>query len=107
MEGMIAGALQYPNLTKAFFSELLLENNYDAPMVQKCNAFLCEIERMLAAEYPDRKQINIRMALMQLASATFLFPGLFPRFFTGYPEIDLSDAAARHAYVASLVETLF
>jgi AcrR family transcriptional regulator len=107
MEGMIAGALQYPNLTKAFFSELLLKDNYASPMVQKCNAFLSEIERGLTAEYPDRDQTCIRMALMQVASSTFLFMGLFPRFFTAYPEIDLSDEKTRRAYVEGLVEKLF
>lgn len=107
METMIVGALQYPNLTKAFFSELLLESNYASPMVHKCNAFLAEIERELVAEYPERDQTSLRMALEQVASATFLFPGLFPRFFIIYPEIDLSDEKIRRAYVESLVEKLF
>lgn len=107
MEGMIVGALRYPNLTKAFFSELLLENNYASPMVRKCNTFLSKIEHELAKEYPDRVQIDVRMALVQISTSTFLFMGLFPRFFTSYPEIDLSDEKTRRTYVESLVEKLF
>lgn len=107
MNGLIEGALRFPNLTKAFFSDLFVTGEYTAPMVQKCNMFLGEIERELTAEYPDRDKASLRMAMMQVAGATFLFLGLFPRFFVNYPEIDLSDEAIRQTYVESLVEKLF
>jgi AcrR family transcriptional regulator len=106
MDGMIAGALQYPNITRAFFSELLHSNNYDTPMVQKCNAFIGELECELKASYPDISSGDLRMILMQAASSTFLFLGLFPGFFTGFSEIDISDEKTRRTYVEKLVNKL-
>lgn len=107
MEGMLEGAQRFPNLTKAFFTELLLKNDYASQVVQKCGEFLSGIESELAAEYERMEKTDLRIALMQLSSATFLFFGLFPGFFTGYPEIDLTDRDIRRAYVESLVEKLF
>lgn len=107
MNGLIDGALRFPNLTKAFFSDLFVKSEYTAPMVRKCNMFLGEIEREMESEYPDLDRTALHMAMMQVASATFLFLGLFPRFFVNHPEIDLSDETIRRTYVESLVEKLF
>lgn len=106
-EGMIAGALQFPNITKAFFVELLLGGGYDSPIVSKCNAFLSELEEDLKTAYPEKPSFDTRMFLVQAACATFLFPGLFPGFFTGYPEIDFSKESSRKTYVEKLIHKLF
>lgn len=106
MEGMIAGALKYPNITRAFFSELLHSDNYDAPMVKKCNAFIEELEGELKAAYPQIPSLDLRMILMQIASSTFLFMGLFPGFFTEFKEVDLSDEITRRTYVEKMVNKL-
>ncbi len=106
-EGMIAGALQFPNITRAFFAELLSDVGYDTPMVRKCSAFLNELEDELKSAYPEKPSPDIRMFLVQAASATFLFPGLFPGFFIGYPEIDFSEESSRKTYVEKLINTYF
>jgi AcrR family transcriptional regulator len=106
MNGMITGALKYPNITRAFFSDLLHSCNYNSPMVKKCNAFIGQLESELKAIYPTISSEDIRMVLMQITSATFLFLGLFPGFFTGFPEINLSDDKIRRMYVEKLVNKL-
>lgn len=106
MDGMIAGALRYPNITKAFFSELFVSNHFDAPIVQKCNTFIGTLESELKIAYPEITSEDIRMILIQVTSATFLFLGLFPGFFTVFPEIDLSDETIRRTYVEKLINKL-
>lgn len=106
MDGMIVGALQYPNITRYFFSGLFYNNDYNSPMVQKCNAFIGELESELKEAYQSLSGADIRMILMQVSCSTFLFPGLFPNFFTGFPEIDLSDEKIRRDYVERLVNKM-
>jgi AcrR family transcriptional regulator len=107
MDGMLAGALQYPGLTKAFFSELLLANKHSSPMSQRCNIFLDVLKKELADAYPERSVEEIGTAIMGIASATFLFPGLFPNFFTIFPQLDLTDDRQRRDYVHYIVECYF
>jgi TetR/AcrR family transcriptional regulator, regulator of cefoperazone and chloramphenicol sensitivity len=104
--GMIVGALQYPNITRSVFSELFHSNNYNSPVIQSCNTFIGELECELKEAYPDISQYDIRMILMQAASSTFLFLGLFPGFYSGFPEINLSDANIRRDYVEKLINKL-
>lgn len=106
LDGMISGALQYPNITRAFFSELMYGKDYNSPMVQKCNEFIGVLESELKKTYGEISSTDIRMTLIQLASSTFLFLGLFPGFFTSFPEIDLSDENTRRSYVEKLVYKL-
>lgn len=106
MEGMIAGALKYPNITKYFFLELLRGNNYDSPMVLKCNLFIAKLEEELKEAYPHISKEDIRIILMQISASTFLFLGLFPGFFTDYSEVDLSDVKIRRMYVQKLIGKL-
>ncbi len=106
LEGMLAGAFRYPNLTRAFFTELISKNDYDVPVVAACNAFLDTLCTELAEMLTGRTAGELKMLLMQAACATFLFPGIFPGFFTGCPEINLTDDAVRHKYIKSLVDHL-
>lgn len=106
LDGMIAGALQFPNITRALFSDLFITNNTEAPVVQKCNTFMGILEKELTAAYPKKSSEDIRMILIQASSATFLFPGLFPGFFTGFSELNFSDESARKVYVERLVSKL-
>lgn len=106
MEGMLAGALQFPNISRAFFNELLQNDNYDTPMVSGFNEFITELEREIKEDCPDMSRIDIGMLLMQLTSSTFLFLGLFPGFYTAFPEIDIYDAKVRRDYIENLVNKL-
>lgn len=106
LEGMLAGAMKFPNITRAFFSELLAGNQMDAPVVKKCNEFIGALESELKSAYPDMATEDIRMLLIQAASSTFLFPGLFPEFFGGFPEVDFSNDKIRKIYVEKLISKL-
>ncbi|HEX2946239.1 MAG TPA: TetR/AcrR family transcriptional regulator [Clostridia bacterium] len=106
LDGMTAGALNFPNITKAFFSDLLTKDDPEAPIVKRFNEFIGILENELEEAYPEKKADDIRRILVQACSATFLFPGMFPNFFAVYPEIDFSDLASRKTYVESLVNRL-
>jgi len=106
VDEMISGTLQFPNITRAFFYELLQNNDYSTPLVKGFNNFITEIEGEIKEACPDMSRIDIGMLLMQLTSSTFLFLGLFPGFYTAFPEIDISDAKVRRDYVESLVNKL-
>lgn len=107
MDGLLAGALQYPGINKAFFLELLLGNKRSSPMSQRCNMLLDVLKKELEEAYPQKSAEEIGTAIMGIASATFLFLGLFPNFFTIFPEPDLSDDKQRRAYVQHIVEFYF
>ncbi len=106
MEGMTAGALKFPNLTRAFLSELLTSADEDAPVVKKLHAFLDTLRDEILIARPEKSGAEVKRLLIQLSCATFLFPGAYQQFFKGYPEIDLTDDAARSAYIRELVDKL-
>lgn len=106
LDGMTAGALHFPNITKAFFKDLLTKDDPEAPIVKRFNEFIGILEKELKVAYPKKKVDDIRRILVQACSASFLFPGLFPNFFAGYSEIDFSDETSRRTYVESLVDRL-
>jgi AcrR family transcriptional regulator len=105
MDGMLAGALAYPNITKAFFSDLFLGKARGSLMLERCNTFLDVLRRELQAAYPQKTAEEISAALTAIASATFLFPGLFQGFFTIDAHPELADEGRRKAYVRYVVET--
>ncbi len=107
LDGMLAGAQQYPGISKAFFLELLLGNKHESPMTRRCNLFLDILKRELEAAYPQKTSAEIAMAVMAAASATFLFPGLFPGFFTLAPLPALTDEGQRKSYVRYVVTSYF
>ena len=106
MDGMLAGALQYHGINRAFFLELMHSGKEATPMQKQCNLFLNVLKEELAAAYPQKSPAEIRGAIMGIASATFLFPGLFPNFFTLSPEVDLADEGRRRGYVQYVVDRL-
>lgn len=107
MEGMLVGSLRYPNITKAFFTDLLLGKSRGSRVSQHCNKFLNTIKTELETAYPHKMEEEIGTALISVASATFLFSGLFPNFFTIEPQLDPFDERSRKAYVRSVVEAYF
>jgi AcrR family transcriptional regulator len=103
-EGMTVGALKYPNLTRAFLSETSADE--DAPVVKKLHAFLDALRDEVLEARPEKNGAEVKRLLIQLSCATFLFPGAYQQFFKGYPEIDLTDEAARSVYIRELVNKL-
>jgi len=106
MDELTAGALKFPNITKAYFTELMEKNDYNLPIVKSCNKFFTELEQEIKNSYPEMKSTDIKMVLMQLTSSTFLFLGLFPGFYIGFPEVDVTNAKVRRDYVEKLVNKL-
>lgn len=107
LDGMLDGAMRYPNLTRAFFSDLFAGRPRGTLMLQRCRAFLDTLREELAAAYPERAEAELGEALMAAASATFLFPGLFPDFFAARPYPELREPEARRAYVREVTEACF
>lgn len=105
MDGLLAGALEYHGINRAFFLELMHSGRDATPMQKQCNLFLSVLMGELAAAYPQKPAEEIRGAILGIASATFLFPGLFPNFFTLAPEADLADERQRRSYVQYIVNT--
>ena len=107
MDGMLLGALTYPNITKAFFADLFSGKERGTLMLERCNSFLEVLNGELRAAYPQKSAGEIAAALMAISSATYLFPGLFPSFFQTNPHPDLTDDGQRRSYVRAVVEAYF
>lgn len=105
MDGLLQGALQFQNINKAFFLELLHSRSGETAMQKQCSRFLNILKDEIAAAYPNKSTEELIHVLMGIASATFLFPGLFPNFFALSPEVSLTDEQQRRDYVIYIVNT--
>lgn len=106
MEGMAAGSIRFPNLTRAFLSGLLASEDCGDPVVGKLHEFLDTLRDEILEARPEKSGAEVKRLLIQLSCATFLFPGIYQQFFKGFPEIDLTDDAVRSAYIRELVDKL-
>lgn len=105
LDGMLDGAMRFPNLTRSFFADLFAGRPRGTLMLRRCRAFLDTLRGELTAAYPGKTEAELGEALMAAASATFLFSGLFPDFFAARPYPDLREPEARRAYVRRVVDT--
>jgi AcrR family transcriptional regulator len=105
IEEIIAGGITYPGITRAHFYDLLTSGRYDSLAVQKLNEFV----QNLAADL-EKRGIGLEHDCLQTACTqltyTMMMAILAPQLFAASTGLDLGDAAARHAFVESLVERL-
>lgn len=106
LEHLTAGAQTYPEITRVHFVSPLIEKGGDSAALTKFNDFLEKLYEDLRSRgaLPDPWQL--RMAVMQAATASVLGIGLFPDLFIGFAGKDLRDPGTRREYIVRLVDRL-
>ncbi len=97
--------LEYPRVAEAHLHGPLTGAPFPAGTRARIDAFLAGFGERVAPLLGDVPAAERARSITQLWSAIYL-PGLLPGFFAG-AGVDVSDAAAREAYVRSLMERLF
>jgi AcrR family transcriptional regulator len=106
LEHLTAGAQAYPEITRVHFVAPLIEKGGDSAALVKFNDFLEKLYEDLLSRgaLPDSWQL--RLAVMQAATASVLGIGLFPDLFIGFAGKDLRDPLTRREYIVRLVDKL-
>ncbi|HVP20253.1 MAG TPA: TetR/AcrR family transcriptional regulator [Anaerolineaceae bacterium] len=101
---ILEGGIRYPNLTRAHFHDLLVEDQPDTLLQHYVRQFVDEQAQELLTRGLTLPPDEIKLALIQIFSAVamaVLAPSLIEQ-----AGIDLHDPAARQSYVKRLVEKL-
>lgn len=101
---ILEGGVQYPNITRAHFHNLLVEGQPDPTLSGYVKSFIETLTQDLRARDPHLKGESLTLALMQIFSAVAMAV-LTPSLIEGQG-IKLSDAPTRKAYVGRLVDGL-
>jgi AcrR family transcriptional regulator len=96
---LFEGARGYPGLVKAHLYDSFVFGTYTTLFVRRFNEFLA----VLSARREKSAPRETDAALVQMLSAV-LFPGVFASLFRKSMTVDLSDSAARAAYVEDLIQ---
>lgn len=106
VNSLIEGSFNFPGITRAHFYDTIVNNNYNTHAVKKINRFLNEMKENLKARGTERKDIELRFAIMQIAISTILFTALIPEFFEDFGGFKLSDKEYRLKYIKYMVDRL-
>ncbi len=104
---LIEGAHTYPGLTRAHFFSAFAQGKYDQPGIKRLNQFLEELLNRIKPGCQDRKEGDLRLALMQIMAAAFLLPALLPQLFDAFSRYDFKDRNMLHDYIHRIVTRLF
>jgi len=99
-------SIEYRNISRAHFYEIIEHENYNTMITVRMNAFLEKVFSEVKRKKPDLPDGRIRMALTQLAAATLPFFSIYANLFDTFSGLDMDRAENRAKYVKSLVETL-
>jgi AcrR family transcriptional regulator len=102
---LMEGALQYPGLTRAHLYEPFVSGRTDTPAVRRLNEFLGRLADELAARGVSLDPVELRMVLVQIASATLLSCTM-PQLFDAFTGFSLQDPEIRSRYIDRLVDRL-
>ena len=83
LEDTLAGAINYPNLTKAHISDAFNKNNLNSNSVRRTNDFLSEFHGLISNILRSENEMENKMEVVQLFSVflmTSMMPGLFDKF---------------------------
>ncbi|MDO9577842.1 MAG: helix-turn-helix domain-containing protein [Candidatus Cloacimonadales bacterium] len=83
LEDTLAGASNYPNLTKAHLSDAFNKNDLNSNSVRRTNDFLSEFHGLISNILRSENELENKMEVVQLFSVflmTSILPGLFDQF---------------------------
>jgi AcrR family transcriptional regulator len=104
-DDLIRGACNYPGLTRAHYSGLILEDEYDSLAVTKLNEFLIDLVEDLKKNGVQLEEKELQMAVSEIASV-FMLMSLAPRIFKESFGIDMNDTDMRRRFIYRLVDRL-
>ena len=104
--GLLDGMFHWRNVTRAHLYAPIMEGRYDTEFFTGFNIFLnALLEQSLKAD-PGVDVQALRLTLIEIFSAALL-PGLLPKAFVGFSDLDFDDPAARRAYVKDVIARFF
>ncbi len=95
--------VEYQELTKAHFFEVLNREQHTPESMEKLNGFLANFYSLLESILPAGTVKEKKYLVIQIMSAVFL-PGLFPDLFRDFLEGDFSQKETRDKYIKTIVE---
>ena len=104
-EHLIKGGCDYPGISRAHFTDLFVNGNYNSLMIKKYNEFMVKLVDDLASRGSSLSREMLKMACAQIAQAC-LMSALAPQINFQSTNIDLRDQETRHLFVTSLVDKL-
>ena len=104
-DDLIRGACAYPGLTRAHYSDLILEDKYDSLAVKKLNEFLIDLVEDLKKNSVQLEEKELQMAVAEIGSV-FMLMSMAPRIFKESFGIDMNDAETRWRFIHRLVDRL-
>lgn len=102
----IGGMFSYPNFSKAYIYEPLMNNNYKGIYIKQLNRLLSEIELKLKAEGLQTGTKELKFILMHLFSVT-IFTGMLPHLFEEYAGQDFRDISVIREYIQFITNKAF
>lgn len=101
----VGNAINWPRLTEAQLHEILARQDYDVPIVEEMNAFAARFMDAIRPAFPDARELDLKLAVVQLWSA-LVFLGLLPHLFDDFLGGPMNDEELRRRYVERLVRGL-
>lgn len=103
---LMDGTLQFPGLTRAHLYEPFVSGRTDTPAARRLNEFLNRLAAELEARGVSLGPLELRMALIQITSATLVLSGTMPHLFDEFSGFSLIDPEIRSRYIERLVDRL-
>lgn len=101
---LVEGMQMYPEITRAHFVSPLIEKKRDSQAYVKFNDFLEKLHEDLSSRGAEADPWLLRVAIIQIVSASILGIGLFHEMFSVFAGRDLREPEIRRAYIERLVD---
>jgi AcrR family transcriptional regulator len=103
LEDTLAGAINYPNLTKAHLSDAFNKNDFTTNSVQRANSFLTEFHGLIGGILRTENEQEGKMATVQLFSV-FLMTGMMPGLFNQFLGLEMKDSEVQKQFIKVLLK---
>lgn len=85
----LTGMTRYPGLMKALFYDPFVQESYTGPFAHRFSIILNELHQRLELLVDEDNRATLKLSIAQMC-ASIIFTGLFPKFFEGFCELDIS-----------------
>jgi len=107
-QGIMGSMVKYPGIARAHLYASLVNNDFSTPFMLRFQEFLEDIHTKLKEKgvRVKVKDMNLRMAIVQMISAVIL-PAVFAPMFEPFTESNFKDPEVLKRYVAELLDRYF
>jgi AcrR family transcriptional regulator len=106
MDHLSQGAQNYPETTRAYFFEPMVNGNNDTRAVREINSFMDALCRKLIHNGCRMNEKDLRRSVAQIFMAGYFYAGVTPNVFGVFLGLDLTKDSERRKFLNQMVDRL-